>query len=523
MDGFPYRIGRSKIEMTPEAKNQVLMGWGDPLHRARRVAAPLHVRAIRVQDDRENVIFFVQLDLCMVSEYLHSKILSYVRESKIPELASLQDSELVLAANHTHAAPGGYCREIVYQVGSLGMDEEWVQRIAERTRTALEQSCEESVPANLVRLTGTIPENSRIQHNRSLEAYLHNPDRPDDRGVDPEFPILHFVGDSQESLAVMSFLGLHGTCIHQDQNVIHPDHKGLASQSMEATALSDRFVALFLQGAAGDQTSNFQSHTPNDFHRGVSPNDFENAKYVAEVQVEAIGRAIHLQTGVEEIRGVIQSVRTRVDFFPPGSEQGPSIGLPMVFSTQEGLAPSRWLTQTLGWLQGRQQQGQTPQGLLHAGKNRALDGFERRIFCFSLDGVAQFSRTFFWLHPVLKRLRELSMRGELDQLPLLPEYQSISVLRIGQQAIVAAPGEFTLQASRRLLGELGEARTIFLGYANGYGSYVTTPEEYDLQRYEGASTLYGRGTLSTYQAALREILRRTFRFDDATVEWTKQA
>jgi len=523
MDGFPYRIGRSKIEMTPEAKNQVLMGWGDPHHRARRVAAPLHVRALRVQDDRDNIVFFVQLDLCMVSEYLHSRIFSCVRESKIPELASLQDSELVLAANHTHAAPGGYCREIVYQVGSLGMDEEWVQRIAERTRAALEQACEESVPASLVRLTGIIPESSRIQHNRSLEAYLRNPDRPNDRGVDPEFPILHFVGDAQESLAVMSFLGLHGTCIHQDQNVIHPDHKGLASQAMEATALSDRFVALFLQGAAGDQTSNFQSHTPQDFHRGVSPNDFENAQYVADVQVEAIGRAIHLQSGVEEIRGVIQSVRSRVEFFQPSSQQGPAMGLPMVFSTQEGRAPGRWLTQTLGWLQGKQQQGSTPQGLLHASKNRALDGFERRVFCFSLAGIAQFGRIFYWLHPVLKRLNEMSANRELEQLPLLPEFQSISVIRIGQQAIVAAPGEFTLQASRRLLGELGETNAIFLGYANGYGSYVTTPEEYDLQRYEGASTIYGRETLSAYQAALREVLRRMFRFDDATVEWTKRA
>jgi neutral ceramidase len=33
------------------------------------------------------------------------------------------------------------------------------------------------------------------------------------------------------------------------------------------------------------------------------------------------------------------------------------------------------------------------------------------------------------------------------------------------------------------------------GYANGYIHYVTTPEEYDAQRYEGASTLFGRWEL----------------------------
>jgi neutral ceramidase len=33
------------------------------------------------------------------------------------------------------------------------------------------------------------------------------------------------------------------------------------------------------------------------------------------------------------------------------------------------------------------------------------------------------------------------------------------------------------------------------GYSNGYVHYVTTPEEYDAQRYEGASTLFGRWEL----------------------------
>ena len=34
--------------------------------------------------------------------------------------------------------------------------------------------------------------------------------------------------------------------------------------------------------------------------------------------------------------------------------------------------------------------------------------------------------------------------------------------------------------------------------ANGYSGYVTTPEEYSAQRYEGASTLYGPHTLGAY-------------------------
>ena len=37
------------------------------------------------------------------------------------------------------------------------------------------------------------------------------------------------------------------------------------------------------------------------------------------------------------------------------------------------------------------------------------------------------------------------------------------------------------------------------GLANSYSHYITTYEEYQQQRYEGASTLYGPHTLAGYQ------------------------
>jgi len=40
---------------------------------------------------------------------------------------------------------------------------------------------------------------------------------------------------------------------------------------------------------------------------------------------------------------------------------------------------------------------------------------------------------------------------------------------------------------------------IIVGLANTYTSYITTYEEYEIQRYEGASTIFGPHTLSAYQ------------------------
>ena len=39
---------------------------------------------------------------------------------------------------------------------------------------------------------------------------------------------------------------------------------------------------------------------------------------------------------------------------------------------------------------------------------------------------------------------------------------------------------------------------VIAGLTNTYSSYVTTWEEYQVQRYEGASTIYGPHTLDAY-------------------------
>jgi|CXWL01.1.fsa_nt_gi neutral ceramidase len=88
--------------------------------------------------------------------------------------------------------------------------------------------------------------------------------------------------------------------------------------------------------------------------------------------------------------------------------------------------------------------------------------------------------------------------------PLVPHVLPLQLLKIGNIAIAGVPAEFTSTAGRRLKNLL---RTGFGGtlshvaisnYSNAYSGYVTTPEEYNAQHYEGASTLYGPHTLAAY-------------------------
>ncbi|KAL4188476.1 hypothetical protein AMTRI_Chr08g202510 [Amborella trichopoda] len=92
-----------------------------------------------------------------------------------------------------------------------------------------------------------------------------------------------------------------------------------------------------------------------------------------------------------------------------------------------------------------------------------------------------------------------------------PSILPIQILRIGQMVILCVPGEFTTMAGRRLRDAVktalinggngdfdGNMYVVIAGLTNSYSQYVTTLEEYQIQRYEGASTLYGPHTLSAY-------------------------
>lgn len=84
-----------------------------------------------------------------------------------------------------------------------------------------------------------------------------------------------------------------------------------------------------------------------------------------------------------------------------------------------------------------------------------------------------------------------------------PEVMPTQILEIGNIVIVGLPGEFTTMAGRRIRSDVAkiyaahnrQVHVILAGLANTYSNYIATIEEYQLQRYEGGSTLFGPYTL----------------------------
>jgi neutral ceramidase len=79
-----------------------------------------------------------------------------------------------------------------------------------------------------------------------------------------------------------------------------------------------------------------------------------------------------------------------------------------------------------------------------------------------------------------------------------PSAVPLFLARIGTRAIITFPGEATVEVGRRararvlpLIKALGVKGVTVMGLTNEFIQYITTPEEYDRQHYEGGSTIYG--------------------------------
>jgi hypothetical protein len=88
----------------------------------------------------------------------------------------------------------------------------------------------------------------------------------------------------------------------------------------------------------------------------------------------------------------------------------------------------------------------------------------------------------------------------------------VSLTRIGDGVLIGVPGEPTKEVGVRVraaalapLKGTGVTHAIVAGLANEFIQYITTPEEYGEQSYEGASTLFGRNQATVLQERYAEL------------------
>jgi neutral ceramidase len=92
--------------------------------------------------------------------------------------------------------------------------------------------------------------------------------------------------------------------------------------------------------------------------------------------------------------------------------------------------------------------------------------------------------------------------------PLQSQIRYLTISRLVSLVIVSMPLEVTTMSAPRIRQSVKETlgdwvkHIVIAGYSNGYTGYITTPEEYETQQYEGGHTIHGKWTQPAYLQTL---------------------
>jgi neutral ceramidase len=437
-----------------------------------------------------------------------------------PEYSVYGKNNVAVTGTHSHSGPGAWLNYLLPQITSLGFDKQSYRAIVDGAVLSIKRAHEGLSLGTLSVASAHITD---VNINRSLFAYLANPQAERERyadNVDKTMTLLKVTRASDgKSLGILNWFPVHGTSLLGNQTLVAGDNKGVAAYLFEqdAAAIEDAapgFVAGFSQANVGDTTPNVlgaycedgtgSQCRLNDSTCGGKSQDCHGrgpyfalndggAKSCYEIGKRQYQGAKNLygdSASFKSISGKVRSFHTFVDFsnftftltngttvhtcpaamgnsFAAGTSDGPGA---FDFVQNDPGAPSNPFWNVVG---------------------------------SAIAPPSEEQKACHYPKPVLLNVGEAN-----TPYPWSPNIVDIQVLRVGQLVIIVSPGEATTMSGRRWReavhnqiessGITKDPIVVLGGPANSYSHYIATEEEYSVQRYEGASTLYGPHSLNAF-------------------------
>lgn len=487
-----YLVGRGISDITGPAAECGMMGYSMPQQQTAGIHQRLRARAFVVVDTTSGRrIVWCNADQGILPIAVYRAV--------VARLAALfgdtySEQNVSINATHTHAGPGGCAHDAAYNLSIFGFSQQDFDAVVDGIVEAISAAHHDLKPGTVTLGRGEL---TNASVNRSRVAFERNPKADKDffpLGIDPAVTVLRFA-QSGTDIGAISWFATHGTSMTNANKLISGDNKGYAAYTWEHDTegvryLDDkpRFVAAFPQSNSGDMSPNLNLKPGS----GPTDNEFDNTRIIGDRQFTAARRAYDNATtaitgSVDHRMHYVDMSKVQVDprYTPDGKPHHTSCGVigasMLAGSTEDGPGiPGlmEGITDPLAPLI-KVMNIHTPQWLADEQSPKA---------CVVPSGLMQAT----------------------------PNVVPLQLLKIGQFYLVAGPAEYTivsgLRIRRTVAAELGVPleNVLMQGYSNGYHQYVTTPEEYDSQQYEGASTLFGRYTVPAYQqefAALAATMR----------------
>lgn len=527
-------VGVGKADITGPVADVNLMGYANPDQYAAGIHIRLYARTFIAADAANPTrrFAFVNMDAGMASQAVTFTVVARLREL-YGELYTEQN--VALSGTHTHSGPAGYLQYVVYGITSLGFYPLTFNALVDGVVLSIQRAHDSLQPGGLSVAAGEL---LGASINRSPTAYVENPGWERARyrhDTDKHMTLLRLDDARGRALGAFSWFPVHGTSMNNTNSLVSGDNKGAAAQFMErwaaaaaagapapaelvpghtagAANVSAGLVAAFCQANVGDTSPNTQGAFCGDtgercdavhstcggrvqqcIGRGPAwPNHAESTRIIGQKQAD---KAQELLLGEREVLGGpidyrhafldMRGIRVRAtNFTQPGTTCKPAMGFAFAAGTTDGPGAFDFRQSdtngTAFWRLVRNfiRKPTPEQEACHAPKPILLD-------------VGEMHYPYEWV----------------------PYITEIQILRAGRLVILCVPGELTTMAGRRLKRAVqatvgaawGEGLHIVVaGLTNTYASYITTPEEYAAQRYEGGFTLYGQHTLDAY---IQEFMR----------------
>lgn len=468
-DAPALRVGRARRDITGEPWGVGMMGYGMPEQWTQGILTRQYARAF-VLDDGSERIAYVVADIGMFFQSAVTEIHQRL-EQRLGGLYTARNT--VLTATHTHCGPGGHGRHTLYNITTAGFHPRTFERLVGGVVDAIEAAHHDAAPATATLTRGQLTDASA---NRSLPAFSRNPAA--DRAMFPEAKdtlatLLRFER-AGSLIGSIHWFAVHNTSMTNHTTLISSDNKGWAALAWERSAPEGDLVAGFAQTNAGDISPNLHGragHGPTDDER-------ENNRMIAVRQL-ASAQALATEPG-EDVSPLLQSRMTYVDLGRRTTPAGPTgravLGASFAAGTTDGEGSP---------LFRRGRRNPVPQRLSEWLYSRRPD-----------LAAAQAPKDLLIPLGALRWAQEV-----------LP----VQVVRIGGLYLICLPLEVTVTAGlrlRRLVADIMATdldHVLVQGYANGFAHYMTTPEEYDEQDYEGGSTIFGRQQLPAVAEVVRDL------------------
>jgi len=505
-------IGVGIYDVTGPAADVNMMGYAVLTQVTGGIHLRLRSRAFVVVDPLTTKRFaFVSVDCGMAGQLMKILVLEKLQQV-LPNMYT--HDNLCISGTHTHSAPAGFLQYVLFQVSSLGYVPEAANAFVDGIVQSVLRAHNNVAYGADVLIAQDLLDNTNI--NRSPTSYMANPaeERAKYEAVgnstDHLMVLLKFMNSTGEPLGMVNWFAVHGTSMNNTNRLISGDNKGYASllfeQDMNPGYLPGEgpFVAAFAQTNLGDVSPNTKG--PHCLDTGL-PCDLEHSTCNGRTELcvaSGPGKDMFESTSIiakqqhakarELFANATKSIRGPIDYIHQFVHM-PSVVLSGTNTTL--CTPAMGYAFAAGTTDGP--------GMFNFVQGTNSTNPFWNIVSHVLSKPSAATVACQAPKPILLDTGDATFPYEWD-----PSIVPVQLLRLGSLVIIAVPGEFTTMAGRRLreavkntLVENGmftqdEGTVVIAGLSNTYSSYIATFEEYQRQRYEAASTIYGPHTLEGY-------------------------